>query len=301
MSAPPSTPAALRGVFTALVTPFMADGALDEAAFRRLVRAQLDGGVQGLVPNGTTGEAPTLRPDEQAALLRWTLEESAGQVPVVMGVGGNDTAAVIEAARAAQAAGASAVLATAPYYNKPPQEGLYQHFSTLAAAVDLGVVVYDVPGRTGVRVAAATIARLAERANIVAVKDATGDLAHAAELSRTVGGRLSLLSGDDPTLLPFFAVGGHGCISVASNVAPARVVEVWRAMQAGDLPRARAAFLPLMPLMQGLFVETNPLPVKAALAAMGQISNHLRLPLVPASPAADAQVRGILSDLGLLP
>ena len=289
-----------QGLLTALVTPFR-DGALDEAAYRALARRQLDGGVSGLVPCGTTGEAPTLTVDEHVEVVRWAVEEAAGRVPVLAGIGSNNTAAAISTARRVRALGAQGVLATAPYYNKPTQEGLYRHFRAIAEAVpDTEVCLYDVPGRTSVHIQPTTVARLAEIDNITALKDATGDMTNAAEVLRLCGDRIALLSGDDFTTFPLIALGGAGCISVASNVTPDRMAALIRAARAGDLETARRAHLALMPLFRVLFVETNPLPVKAALAAMGHLAEELRLPLCPMSDAGRATLLAELREQGLL-
>ncbi len=283
-----------RGVLTALVTPMNPDGSVDEAAFRSLVRRQLDAGIHGLVPCGTTGEAPTLTVDEQVALVQWTLEEAAGAVPVLAGIGSNDTQKAITMGRKVQALGVQGVLATAPYYNKPTQEGLFQHFSAIADALDVEVCVYDVPGRSVVKVQPATLARLAVHPQICSVKDATGDLFNAVENRRLCGSSFGLLSGDDFTLLPFWAVGGHGCISVLSNVMPGRVVSLFGDAQTGITEAVRDDFVSMMPLVKALFVESNPVPVKAALASLGLCRPYVRLPLVPLSTGAEEVLQSAL-------
>jgi 4-hydroxy-tetrahydrodipicolinate synthase len=287
------------GVLTALVTPFR-DGAVDEATFRALVRRQLDAGIDGLVPCGTTGESATLAPDEHEAVIRWTVEEAAGQVPVLAGVGSNCTRTTLENSARAKRAGAQGLLVTAPYYNKPTQEGLFQHFSAVAAAEpDLEVCVYDVPGRTGVKVAPVTIERLAAVDNITSVKDATGDMAHAAEVVRRVGDGLALLSGDDFTTFPHVMVGGVGAISVASNLMPARMVAMVKAARAGDLATARAENASLQPFFASLFMQTNPLPVKTGLAHLGLCAEEFRLPLCPMDAGPRADFVAGLADVGL--
>ena len=279
-----SSPGPFHGAYTALVTPFR-DGRLDEAAFRALLERQLDGGVSGLVPCGTTGEAPTLAPDEWASLVRWTTEAAAGRVPVIVGVGSYDTAQAIHKARQARDLGADGVLATTPYYNKPTQAGLVAHFTAIADAVpDVSVVLYDVPGRTAVRLSRETILTLAAHPAINALKDATGDLAHASALIGALPDGFSMLSGDDGTTLPFVCVGGHGCISVLSNVAPAATARMVAAGRAGDLNLARPLHLALTPFIDALFVQTNPLPVKTALAELGLCAEEFRLQLVPMDP-----------------
>lgn len=287
-----------QGLMTAIVTPFV-DGKLDEATHRKLVRRQIEGGVQGLVPCGTTGEAPTLSIEEHVEVIRWTLEE-AGDVPVMAGIGSNNTAQAIATARRAQALGVQGVLATAPYYNKPTQEGLYQHFRAIAQAVSCEVCVYDVPGRSVVRVAPETIERLAAFPNITAVKDATGDLTQIVEVRRRIGDRMALLSGDDFTQVAFMALGGHGVISVASNVVPAKMRElVVHALQ-GRTDDARALNERLFPLFRVLFNENNPGGVKAAMAAMGLLQDDLRLPLVPITDASRQQLVSVLGSMELV-
>ncbi|MCA9567298.1 MAG: 4-hydroxy-tetrahydrodipicolinate synthase [Myxococcales bacterium] len=287
-----------HGLLTALATPFR-NGALDESAFRSLVRAQVAGGVDGLVPCGTTGESPTLSPEESERVVRWTLEE-AGEVPVMAGVGGNDTASVVATAKRMEALGVKGVLATAPYYNKPTQEGLYRHFRAVAEAVSVEVCVYDVPGRSIVRVQPATLERLAEVPNITTVKDATADMAHATEVLRRTGDRFTLLSGDDFTVLPFLALGGHGTISVASNVVPAKMKALVVAGREGRLSDARVLNAELFPLFHALFQESNPIPLKAALAATGAMEDELRLPLSPLAERCREPLLAALRALDLL-
>lgn len=288
-----------QGLLTALVTPFR-DGELDEAAYRALVRRQLDAGIDGLVPCGTTGESPTLSVEEHTNVVRWAIEEAAGQVPVLAGVGGNNTAKVIEATQRVVALGAQGVLATAPYYNKPTQEGLYRHFRAIAESTDAEVCVYDVPGRSNVKVAVETAERLSELDNITCLKDATADMINGAEVLRRCGDRLAVLSGDDFTTFPLIALGGAGCISVASNVVPVKMKRLVDAALAGDLAAAREHQASLMPLFFALFFETNPIPAKAALAAMGLIADELRLPLCPMGDTARARLHAVLRESGLL-
>ncbi|NIP16916.1 MAG: 4-hydroxy-tetrahydrodipicolinate synthase [Xanthomonadales bacterium] len=289
---------AFEGLLTALVTPFR-DGALDEAAFRALVRRQIENGVDGLVPVGTTGEAPTLPIAEHVQVVRWTIEEAAGEVPVLAGIGSNDTATAVDTARRVEELGAQGVLATAPYYNKPTQEGLYRHFSAIAAATPLEVCLYDVPGRTAVRILPATVERLSEIENVTGLKDATGDLANAVQVHRRCGERITLFSGDDFTALPFLYVGGSGVISVASNVVPETMKELVTAAREGRLTDARVLNERLFPLFEALFLETSPGPVKAALHALGLLENELRLPLVPVSDETRQRMLNVLRELGL--
>lgn len=287
------------GVNTALVTPFK-DGRLDEGAFRALVQRQLAAGVQGLVPCGTTGEAPTLSIPEHVAVVRWTVEEAGGRVPVMAGIGSNNTAQAIETAKRAQDLGVQGVLATAPYYNKPTPEGLHQHFLAIAEAVEVEVCLYDVPGRSVVKVPVATVGELAAHPRITAVKDATGDMVNAAELRRLSGpgARLSLLSGDDFTLLPFWALGGHGCISVVSNLVPEKVVELWEHCAQGYGAASQQAFFALLPVIKALFLESNPSPVKAALARAGLCRDEMRLPLVGLRPETREALHAAMDAYG---
>lgn len=268
------------GLMTALVTPF-SNGAVDESAFRALVRRQIDGGVQGLVPCGTTGEAPTLTVDEQLDLVRWTIEEAKGAVPVLAGIGSNSTAKAIDMGLRVQQLGVDGVLGTAPYYNKPTQEGLYQHFRAISEALDVEICLYDVPGRSVVHIAPVTVARLFELPNVTALKDATGDLANATDVRRRCGTGLALLSGDDFTSMPFLAQGGNGVISVASNLFPGTMRRLVDASIEGRLREADELNQRLFPLFRDLFIESNPIPAKAAMAHMGLLQNELRLPLTP--------------------
>lgn len=290
-----------QGLLTAIVTPFTSgpDGAVDDAALRAHIRHQIEGGVDGLVPCGTTGEAPTLTIPEHLAVIRTTLEE-AGDLPVMAGIGSNSTATAIATGREAARLGVQGVLVTAPYYNKPTQEGLYRHFRAVAEAVPAEVCVYDVPGRSVVRVLPETLERLAEVPNITAVKDATGDMTHITEVRRRLGDRFALLSGDDFTVLPFLALGGHGTVSVASNVVPARLKALVDHTRAGQLAEANAVNAELYPLFRALFLESNPIPVKAALAAMGRMEGDLRLPLSPLAERFREPLHAVLSELGLL-
>jgi len=287
-----------HGLLTAIVTPFSSD-ALDEQRYRALVRRQLAGGVQGLVPCGTTGEAPTLTSEEQTQVVRWTLEEVAGAVPVLAGIGSNSTAVAIDNAKRMEALGVAGVLATAPYYNKPPQEGLYQHFRAIAESIGVEVCLYDVPGRSVVHIAPRTVARLAEIDNITALKDATGDMANATDVRRRCGDHFALLSGDDFTTLPFLAQGGDGVISVASNVVPAQMRALVDASKGADSEQASALNQALFPLFRDLFLESNPIPVKAALAHLGLIDDGLRLPLVPMSDGPREGLLETMKALGL--
>ena len=287
------------GCGTALVTPFTADGGLDEQAVTRLARRQIDAGVHFLVPCGTTGESPTLTPAEKLRVVELVAAAAAGRAPVLAGAGGYDTRAAAALARDMAAAGADGLLSVTPYYNKPTPDGLYRHYATIADAADLPIVVYNVPGRTGCNVAPATLARLAEIPSVVGVKEASGDLGQLCEICRAAPDGFSVLSGDDAATLPLMALGGAGVISVAANEAPAEMAALVDLAAAGDFRAARAAHERLLPLMQVNFVESNPIPVKAALAAMGLIEEAYRLPMAPPAPASRARIAEALRELGL--
>jgi len=284
---------------TALVTPFH-NGKVCEKTFRETVRRQIEGGVDGLVPCGTTGEAPTLSRYEQDLLVEWCVEESSGRVPVLAGVGGNNTSQVVETALRVESLGADGVLATTPYYNKPTQAGLVAHFSAIALATKLEVCLYDVPGRTITNIEPETVSVLSEIENITAIKDATGDMSNAMEIMRLCGDKINLLSGDDFTTLPFLAQGGDGVISVASNVMPAEMKRLVSASKSGALQDAQEISKRLFPLFSALFCESNPIPVKAAMSMMGLITGEIRLPLTAISDTAREGLVSSMSDLDLL-
>jgi 4-hydroxy-tetrahydrodipicolinate synthase len=290
----------LRGCGTALVTPFTDDGAIDEPALRALVRWQLAEGIHFLVPCGSTGEAATMTLDEQRRVVEIVVEEVGGRVPVVAGAGSNDTQRAIVQSRAMREAGATHLLHVSPAYSKPPQRGIEAHFRAVAEAVDLPIVLYNVPGRTGSNVEAGTTLRLAEVANIVAVKEASGSLPQVQEILRDRPAGFAVLSGDDALTLPIVASGGDGVISVASNAMPRLMAQLCAQALAGDLPAARRTQDRLLPWMQAAFVESNPIPVKAALAMMGRVANVLRLPLVPLAPAYEATIAAALRAGGAL-
>jgi 4-hydroxy-tetrahydrodipicolinate synthase len=294
----------LRGVFTALVTPFSAEGRVDETALRRLVERQLEAGVAGLVPVGTTGESATLDPDEHQRVVEVTVEAArASRRParVIAGCGSNDTRKAAALARRCRATGADALLVVTPYYNKPKQDGMVAHFRAVADAGELPVVLYNVPGRTGVNLAAETVLELAADPRFVAVKEASADLEQAARILRDRPPGFALLSGEDSLTLPLIALGGDGVIAVVSNQAPALLVELVEAALAGQRERAAALHARLLPLMKANFLEPNPVPVKWALARMGLIGNHLRLPLTPLSQGLEAALEEALAALDLLP
>ena len=288
------------GCGTALVTPFRSDLSLDEATLRRLVRRQIEAGINFLVPCGTTGENPTLTREEHLRVVEITVEEAQGKAPVLAGAGGYNTAEVIELAREVEKLGADGILSVTPYYNRPTQEGLYQHYRAIAAAVPLPIVIYSVQGRTGVNVEPATLKRLAEIDNIVGVKEASGSISQIASILNQVPERFAVLSGDDAVTLPLIALGGRGLISVASNEIPAEMTELVRLCLANDFPAARQLQRRYLPLMEVNFVETNPIPVKAAMAMMGLLEPVWRLPLVPPKPESRAKIEKVLAEVGLL-
>jgi 4-hydroxy-tetrahydrodipicolinate synthase len=292
--------AMFTGVITAIVTPFKAGGALDEDALRRLVGEQIAAGIHGLVPVGTTGESPTLSTEEHIRVIKVVVEETRRRVPVIAGTGANSTREAIDLSRAAKQVGADGLLQVTPYYNKPTQDGLYRHFKAVVDEVPLPTIVYNVPGRTSCDLLPDTVARLCDLPAIVGVKEATGSAQRAAQIIARCGDRMIVLSGDDATAFPLYALGARGCISVVSNVAPADMAAMWEAAAAGDWARARALHYKLFPLSEGLFVETSPIPVKGALAMMGKIADELRPPLYPLTPASRDKVRKILVDLKLL-
>ena len=288
------------GCGTALVTPFRRDLSLDEPTLRKLVRRQIDAGINFLVPCGTTGESPTLTRAEHLRVIEITVEEANGKVPVLGGAGGYNTHEVIELARELERLGVDGILSVTPYYNKPTQEGLYQHYKAIAAAVPLPIVVYSVQGRTGVNVEPSTLARLAEIENIVGVKEASGNIGQMANVVHEVPPRFTILSGDDAVTIPLMALGGRGIISVVSNEIPAEMTQLAQACLRGDLDTARAIQRRYLPLMNINFVESNPIPVKAGMALMGLLEPVYRLPLVPPSTANLAKIEKVLESVGLL-
>ena len=288
------------GVGTALVTPFTKSGDIDEAAVRRLARRQIDAGIHFLVPCGTTGENPTLTLTETVRVVELVVDEARGKVPVLAGAGGYDTKEVIHVASEVKKAGAQGLLSVAPYYNKPTQEGLLQHFRAIADSTPLPIVVYNVPGRTGVNVEVNTLVQLALITNIVGVKEASGNMSQICDACRAMPKEFIVLSGDDALTLPVMAVGGRGIISVASNEIPAEMVRMVELAERGDFKGAREVHDRILPLMQVNFVEANPIPVKAAMAAMGLIEEHYRLPMVPPGAASREKITRALQDLNLL-
>ena len=292
----------LRGCATALVTPFTTDGAVDESALRRLVEHQIAGGVELLVPCGTTGESATMTETEDQQVIKLVIDTAKGRARVIAGTGSNATAAAIEYSQTAQALGADAVLVVAPFYNKPTQDGLYAHFRAVAESVsDLPLVIYNVPGRTSSNITAQTTLRLARDVpNIVAVKEASGNLSQIMEILRDRPDNFRVLSGDDSFTFPLLALGAEGLISVAANEAPALMSQMINLALQGDWPEARELHYRLLPLMEVNFIESSPGPVKAALAMMGLIEESYRLPLVPISEQSKSKLRSVLGELGLL-
>ena len=290
----------LRGSLVAIVTPMSDDGALDLDALRRLVDWHIAEGTDGIVIVGTTGESPTVSFDEHCLLIRATVEQAAGRVPVIAGTGANSTSEAIELTECAKRAGAQAGLSVVPYYNKPTQEGLYQHYKKIAEAVDLPLILYNVPGRTVADLSNDTTLRLAQVPGIVGVKDATGSMERAGDLIRRAPKNFALYSGDDASGMPFMLLGGHGVISVTANVAPKLMHEMCVAAFAGNLPRARELNNMLLPLHSKLFVEANPIPVKWACAELGLIPSGLRLPLTPLSAGFHDILRDAMRHANLI-
>jgi 4-hydroxy-tetrahydrodipicolinate synthase len=291
---------ALRGCGTALVTPFRRDGSLDEDALRRLVRFQLSEGIDFLVPCGTTGETPTLEHGEYLAVIRIVLGEVAGKVPVIAGVGGNNTRKVANLAAEVSALGVQGILSVAPYYNKPTQEGLYQHFKAIAESSAVPTVLYNVPGRTSSNIEPSTVARLSKVPNIIGIKEASGSITQQMEVLNAVEPGFCVLSGDDAFTFPLMALGGVGVISVASNEVPGPMSSLTHLLIDGKHTEARKLNARLLPLMLVNFIETSPIPVKAALALMGMIEEVYRLPLVPMKTENRTKLEKVLAAQGLL-
>lgn len=297
---PTSTNAAFSGSCTALVTPFK-NGQIDKDAFCKLVNWQIENGTAALIPVGTTGESPTLSHEEHDLVVELCIKQAAGRVPVIAGAGSNSTAEAVRLAKTGAEAGADAVLIVSPYYNKPTQEGLYQHFLAVAKAISVPVIVYDIPGRSIVKVDDATMARLAaDHANITGIKDATADVGRPTRLRNLLGADFTQLSGEDATALPYLAAGGHGCISVTANIAPKLLSEMHAAWAAGDIVTAQSINERLMPLHDSMFCEASPGPVKYAAELLGICSAETRLPLCEIAPASKARVEAALRSAGLL-
>jgi 4-hydroxy-tetrahydrodipicolinate synthase len=288
------------GTGTALVTPFRHDGSLDETALRSLVKRQIDAGINFLVPCGTTGESPTLTHAEHLRVVELTLEIAKGKVPVLAGAGGYNTSEVIALANELQKLGADGILSVTPYYNKPTQEGLFQHFKAIASAVNLPIILYSVQGRTGVNIEPSTVLRLSQIENIIGVKEASGNITQMGAILNLVSRDFLVLSGDDSLTLPLISLGGRGLISVASNEIPAEMTRLVQSALSGDFAEARRLHFEYLSLMDINFVESNPIPVKAALAEMGLLQPVWRLPLVSPKPENLARVRAVLESLNLL-
>jgi 4-hydroxy-tetrahydrodipicolinate synthase len=288
-----------RGSFTALVTPFK-NGGIDEKAFRGLIDWQIAEGTSGLVPVGTTGESPTLNHDEHNQAVAWCVDQAKGRVPVIAGSGSNSTAEAIELSRHAEEAGADAVLIVTPYYNKPTQEGLYQHYKAVNDAIGIPIIIYNIPARSVIDMSVETMKRLFELENIAGVKDATANVARVSQQRAAMGVEFNQLSGEDPTALGFMAHGGDGCISVTSNVAPRLCAEFQGACLKGDYATALKLQDKLMPLHTALFIETNPAPAKYALSVLGKCAETVRLPMVPVSEKTRAAVREAMVHAGLI-
>ena len=288
-----------RGSFTAIVTPFR-NGEVDKPAFDALVERQIEAGSHGIVACGTTGESPTLTHEDHVYIVERSVHLVKRRIPVIAGTGSNSTAKTIDLTRHAKKAGADAALIVTPYYNKPTQDGLYEHYKAVAEAVDIPIIVYNIPGRCVVDVKTETLARMAKIPNIVGVKDATSDMARPAQVAKMIGPDFIQLSGEDASVIDFMEQGGHGCISVTANVAPTLCAEMHRHWQKGEKKEARAINERLMPLHKALFTETSPQPVKYALSALGLCTDEMCLPLLPASPAARKAVDEALKKTGLV-
>jgi 4-hydroxy-tetrahydrodipicolinate synthase len=290
-----------QGTATAIVTPFKKDGSIDEAALRRFVDFQISGGVEALVPVGTTGENPTLNANEQKRVIEIVIEQTNKRVKIFAGAGSNNTAEVIEKTRFAKKAGADAALVVGPYYNRPTQNGYFQHFSAVANAVDIPLIIYNVPGRTGGNIEAATMLRMAEEIpNVIMVKEASGNMTQIMEIARNMPKHFSLLSGDDSLAYSIIALGGDGCISVVSNEVPKEYSNLLRLCLKGNWTEALQLHYRLLPLMNINFIESSPTPVKTALAMMGMMEETLRLPLVPLTEPSRVKLKNVLAELKLV-
>ncbi|WP_298281137.1 4-hydroxy-tetrahydrodipicolinate synthase [Acidocella sp.] len=289
-----------HGSLTALITPMNEDGSLDLDAYRRLIDWQIANGTTGLVPVGTTGESPTLSHEEHKLVVETAVKQAKGRVPVMAGAGSNSTAEAIELAKYAESVGANGVLVVTPYYNKPTQEGLYRHFAAIAGAVSVPVIIYNIPGRSVIDMSVETMARLAEIRNIAGVKDATANLTRPLHIRKAIGPDFIQLSGEDHTVLSFLADGGHGCISVTSNVAPRQCAQIHEMWARGDTKGALEVQMKLLALHDAMFCESNPGPVKYAASLLGFGANHVRLPLAPVAEASAERIRAAMVEAGVL-
>jgi 4-hydroxy-tetrahydrodipicolinate synthase len=288
-----------HGAFSALVTPFR-DGAIDEKALRELVEWQIQSGIDGLVPCGSTGESATLSHAEHEQVIKVVIDQTRRRVPVVAGTGSNSTAEAIRLTTYARAAGADGALLISPYYNKPTQDGIYRHYKAIASAVDLPLIVYNIPGRTGSNIAPETFARMCDIRNVIGIKEASGSMEQCSDILKLCGERLTMLSGDDSLTLPLMAMGAKGVIAVITNIMPREMHELAAAGLEGDFARARDLHFRMLPLMRALFVETNPIPIKQACALMGRCANEVRMPLVPMTPPAAEKLRAAMKTAGLI-
>jgi 4-hydroxy-tetrahydrodipicolinate synthase len=288
-----------HGALTAIITPFR-DGAVDEAALRELVEWQIQSGIDGLVPCGSTGESATLSHAEHERVIKITIEQTRKRVPVVAGTGSNSTAEAIRLTASAREMGADGALLISPYYNKPTQDGIYKHYKMVAASVDLPIFAYNIPGRTGSNVAPETFARLAEIKNIIGVKEASGSTEQTSDILRLTNGKFTVLSGDDALTVPLMAIGAKGVIATIGNAMPREIHELAAAGLAGDFERARQLHYKMLPLMRTLFIETNPICIKQALAFMGKCCNELRMPLVPMTAPAAEKLKAAMKELRLI-
>ena len=290
----------ISGVLTALVTPFNTNGKLDMSALDRIVDFQIENGVNALVPVGTTGESPTVNHEENMEIVERVIQRAAGRIPVIAGTGSNSTKEAVKMTKIAKILGAYASLQVAPYYNKPTQEGLYRHFTTIADSVDLPMIIYNIAGRTSVNIETPTLMRIAKHPNAIAVKEASGDLSQMMDVISSKSKDFTVLAGDDNIALPLTLLGASGVISVASNIVPRYMCQMITAARKDNLEEARTMHYKLLPLFKGLFIETNPIPVKACLAQMGLIEPVWRLPLCPPSDTNAEKLRDILTEQGLL-
>ena len=288
-----------HGAFSALVTPFR-DGAIDEKALRELVEWQIQSGIDGLVPCGSTGESATLSHAEHEQVIKVVIDQARRRVPVVAGTGSNSTAEAIRLTAYAREAGADGALLISPYYNKPTQDGIYRHYKAIASAVDLPLIVYNIPGRTGSNIAPETFARMCDIRNVAGIKEASGSIEQCSDILKLCGERLAMLAGDDSLTLPLMAMGAKGVIAVITNIMPREMHELAAAGLEGDFARARDLHFRMLPLMRALFVETNPIPIKQACALMGKCSNEVRMPLVPMTPPAAEKLHAAMKTAGLI-
>ncbi len=287
------------GALSAIVTPFR-DGTIDEKALRDLIEWQISEGIEGIVPCGSTGESATLSHAEHEQVIKIAVEQTRKRVPVVAGTGSNSTAEAIRLTAAAREMGADAALLISPYYNKPTQEGIYKHYKMIAQSVDLPIIIYNIPGRTGSNIAPETMARMCEVRNIVGVKEASGSMDQVSDIHRLCGDRWTILSGDDSATLPLMALGASGVISVITNIMPREMVEMTSAALKQDYARAREIHYRMLPLMRALFIETNPIPIKHAMSLLGKCSPEVRMPLTPMSSVAADKLKGVMKEMGLL-